>query len=490
MTNDDGFEHVTEAVALERAKNFRGSVVLDFDETLYLRNSTEDFLDTAAPGTIAKIVLSVLDALKPWKFIGGEETRDVYRVLLISVLFPWTWLLWKSRVKNLGNKYLNTDLRDALSHRDDLIIASIGFATIIRPLLDAMAIPYAQLSACRLLSPRDRISGKQELIRRDFGNEFLKTAMVVTDSRADADVLRAAGEGLLVKWPNANYRFAHADVYLPFQYLSLVKRPGQRYLWRSVIQDDLAFWLLATVPVAALPVWHTVGTPLLLISFWAIYETGYVDNDRVAERYEKDPRLSDAYFTKPTPTPTWQPWIWAGVTGWIGLALTAGGTWPQPEAMASWAILLLAISLVFRAYNRIAKPLRVLVYPILQAFRVGAIAAVAAVAPIAVGCLCAAVASAWIGYIAYRQRRDNTWPDLPLATLRLVATVIFSVLLLAALGLTTFNLVMTAILVSWMAVRARNEISELLDADSRGNAALISSGQGPAQPNQDESRAT
>ena len=33
----------------------RGPVIVDFDETLYLRNSTEDFLDSARPGWLAKI---------------------------------------------------------------------------------------------------------------------------------------------------------------------------------------------------------------------------------------------------------------------------------------------------------------------------------------------------------------------------------------------------------------------------------------------------
>ena len=53
-----------------------------------------------------------------------------------------------------------------------------------------------------------------------------------------------------------------------------------------------------------------MGLLALLISFWAIYECGCVDNDWVASQYESHPMLTDT-FRKKIATPPLQPWIWA-----------------------------------------------------------------------------------------------------------------------------------------------------------------------------------
>lgn len=70
--------------ALEALVNHDGPLLLDLDETAYLRNSTEDFLDTASPGLPALLLLRLLDAIRPWRWTGGEATRDVWRVQLLA----------------------------------------------------------------------------------------------------------------------------------------------------------------------------------------------------------------------------------------------------------------------------------------------------------------------------------------------------------------------------------------------------------------------
>jgi nitrogen fixation-related uncharacterized protein len=45
--------------------------------------------------------------------------------------------------------------------------------------------------------------------------------------------------------------------------------------------------VLCSILHAPSPVTHVIGLLALLISFWAIYERGYVDNDR-ALHHEKD----------------------------------------------------------------------------------------------------------------------------------------------------------------------------------------------------------
>ena len=106
-----------------------GPILLDLDETLYLGNSTEDFLDTARPGLLALLLMRMLDVVKPWRWTGGEATRDVWRVRLVSAFLPGTERFWKRRVGDLAARFANVPLRTALKARGrPLIVATDGFA--------------------------------------------------------------------------------------------------------------------------------------------------------------------------------------------------------------------------------------------------------------------------------------------------------------------------------------------------------------------------
>src|SRR5215468_910271 len=72
------------AAALAAVRAHDGPVIVDLDETLYLYNSTEDFIDCAWPGLLALLLLRLLDVLKPWRLTGGIDTRDTWRVCAIS----------------------------------------------------------------------------------------------------------------------------------------------------------------------------------------------------------------------------------------------------------------------------------------------------------------------------------------------------------------------------------------------------------------------
>jgi hypothetical protein len=54
-----------------RPSAHEGPLLVDFHETLYLRNSTEDFIDSARPGLLALLLLRALDVLKQWRLTGG-----------------------------------------------------------------------------------------------------------------------------------------------------------------------------------------------------------------------------------------------------------------------------------------------------------------------------------------------------------------------------------------------------------------------------------
>ena len=141
-----------------------------------------------------------------------------------------------------------------------------------------------------------------------LGPAAIRDALVLTDSAQDLALLEACRRPLRAVWPEARFREGLSGVYLPGLYLTRIKRPGERYVIRAILQEDFAFWVLATVGLAAVPVAHVLGLLFLLGSFWAIYERGYVDNDQIAARFEARPKLSAAFAGSDVVTPRWQPW--------------------------------------------------------------------------------------------------------------------------------------------------------------------------------------
>src|SRR5258707_10084863 len=76
--------------ALAAVRTHQGPLLVDVDETLYLRNSTQDFIDCAWPGLLTLLLLRVLDVLKPCRLTGGIPTRDTWRASVLYILFSRT----------------------------------------------------------------------------------------------------------------------------------------------------------------------------------------------------------------------------------------------------------------------------------------------------------------------------------------------------------------------------------------------------------------
>jgi nitrogen fixation-related uncharacterized protein len=282
--------------ALEALSHHDGTLLLDLDETAYLSNSTEDFLDSASPGLAALLLLRLLDAIRPWRWTGGEVTRDLWRIRLVGTFIPWIWILWRRRVKSLAAQFANQPLLDAVARRTGpTLFVSAGFQPIVAPLIAALGFPEARIVASRLSTTEDRLRGKFATALDALGEETVAKSMVLTDSLEDLPLLNWCARPLWTVWEDARYRPALSRIYVPGQYLTHVKRPGQRYILRGIFLEDFALWVLCSILHAPSPVTHVIGLLALLISFWAIYEGGYVDNDRVAHRHEKDPKLSDNF---------------------------------------------------------------------------------------------------------------------------------------------------------------------------------------------------
>lgn len=451
--------------AIEAILRHRGPVLLDLDETLYLRNSTEDFIDSARPALLALVVMRILDCIEPWRWTGGVETRDVWRVRCIIALFPWTRGFWKSRVRVLAATAANMPLIDAVRKRASLancsppIITTLGFQSIVTPLVAALGLPpQIRIVAARLSTFADRRGGKLRLVVAALGNETVRRSLVLTDSKQDAALLSACARPLRTVWPQARFRPALSGLYLPGQYLTQVKRPGERYITRGILLEDFALWVLSSIMLAAHPVQHFIALLFLLLSFWAIYECGYVDNDRVAVRFEHDPKLSNAFRNGLAVTPRWTPWLWALVSGAIGVGILRGFGRDAIAGFGAWSAVLVATYGAFALYNRFDKTTRIWLYSGLQVARSAAFVALVPINLIGAIAIGAHVLAKWVPYYIYRAA-GKVWPDAPHFMTRLLFFVVLTVLIAVATGFTSLWTWSTAALLAWNLLRARHELA-------------------------------
>ena len=457
-------QEVTPDPAIQAILTHRGPVLLDLDETLYLRNSTEDFIDSARPALLALIAMRLLDFIEPWRWTGGAETRDVWRVCCIFALFPWTRRLWQARVRVLAASAANTPLIDAVKERYRMtnghapIIATLGFQPIVTPLVVALGLPpEIRIVSARVTTFADRRGGKLRLVVAALGNETVRRALVLTDSTHDEALLSACARPLQTVWPRAHFRPAFSDLYLPGQYLAQVKRPGEHYIARGILQEDFALWVLSSIALAADPARHVVGLLFLLLSFWAIYECGYVDNDRVALRLEHDPKLSSAFRDGLTATPRFTPWIWALGGGAAGVAILRGVGRDAVIGFGVWCVVLAATYGAFALYNRFDKTTRIWLYSCLQMARSGAFVVVVPINLIGAIAIGAHVLAKWVPYYIYRAA-GKVWPEAPHFMTRLLFFAVLTVVIGLATGVDALWTWSTAALLGWNLFRARHEL--------------------------------
>jgi hypothetical protein len=459
----------TPDAALGTVGAWQGPLVLDLDETLYLRNSTEDFLDCAWPGVLGLLVLRVLDGLKPWRLTGGVDTRDNWRVCAIATLLPWTRWRWRTKLPFFAENYVNRELKAAVRARGEpAIILTIGFKSIVTPLITAMGFADAKVIAVRAHSFADRRNGKMSMAARELGPETVARCLFVTDSVNDLEVLRNCARPVRTLWPWARYHRALSDVYFPGEYISSIKRPGEHYILRGILQEDFAFWLLSSIGLAIDPFTHVAGLLLLLISFWAIYERGYVDNDLAAARYENDPTLSATFGRLRVATPVVKPWIYALLAGAAGVAALHHERAAFILHFGLWVTVLILTYACFWFYNRLDKATRVWLYPLLQFARSAAFTVVVPIEPVGVAALGAQMLSRWMSYQVYRlNNKGAVWPNVRPELARLISFLLLSLTMVCAFGPSVLLTWGTLAMLLWNVFRARRDAYAVLKSARR-----------------------
>lgn len=207
-------------------------IILDFDETLLLRNSTAEYINSFRPRLIGFVLVILLKRLRPWSWLpqpfGGDKTRDWYLVIIPTILLPWTLLFWRQRAKKLAEDYSNTEIISAVDSntKATIIIASLGFNSIINPILQHVPMRSDLLVGCRFWQGAgDRNQGKLKMMQEVLSDSEIKSAILVTDSEDDLPLLQVVEQPCLVLWSKAKY----VDPYQDFWLYSLAKKLKNRF---------------------------------------------------------------------------------------------------------------------------------------------------------------------------------------------------------------------------------------------------------------------
>jgi len=452
--------------ALDAIAKHTGLVLVDLDETLYLRNSTEDFIGSAWPAPLAFLLMKVLEVLQPWRVTGGAKTRDVWRVAIIGLLFPWTFWTWRLAAKRLAHDATNLPLLDCFKTvSQPKAIVTLGFRPIVSPLVAAMGMGDIRLVAMRPWRFRDRLEGKMRLTVHELGKADVQAALLVTDSVDDLDLLEACARPFRVIWPAARFHEAFSNAYIPGLYTIRIKR-GKGHIFHSILKEDFALWVLASLALASNPVTHIIGLALLSFSFWTIYECGYVDNDRVAASHEEDPVLASAFFDRPVRTSDSQAWIWAIASGALALVVLRSPGVPAATDFLAWYGLLLIMHYWYRVYNRLDKSTRVWLFGGLQMFRAAAPIVLVPMTLVGILAVFSHALARWLPYYVYRRNRQ-AYDDGDAPVTKMYFFGFMFLLLGWVIGWSALWSYTTVAILLWMVVLARRPLKAMWRAAHR-----------------------
>lgn len=440
--------------------------IVDFDGTLLLRNSTQLYLQTLRPRWIAAPLLSLLELVQPWRLLPGRDKtwlyRDWLRVLLLTLLLPWSPLLWRRASAKLARAHANSELLEAFASRQagTVIVATYGVRFIVAPLLRAMGCAWRlPVSASFLDGFRLRRLGKAEALHRVLGAETLRHAVLVTDSEDDGDVLRRCRNAYLL--PVSERSVALHSGYLPLQYMHHCKRQGENVILRTILFYDLFCLLLAYVPASGHKLLCALGLLLFQLAFWTIYELGNWENDCLGQRYEDQPHVPvgfDRWSHRVRPR---QAWVWACVLAALCAACLAPMA-AAPLLFAGLFLYLAAARLCYALYNRIDPKSRAFVYPFMQAGKGVALAVLLPAAPAGFLLLTSVLLVRQVRYVAYRYGRTREALKIPVNLYILICFLFLCLVLSALAPIASASFWLTAaLIVVWHLQRGRRELLSL-----------------------------
>ena len=437
-------------------------IILDFDHTLFLGNSTERFLDSLRPRLLAFVLVVCSDwVVQILTWLGRcryDDQRDFARVLVCSRLMPWGRVHWRKHAHAEAVGLANKVLLDNIPTDRPVVVVSYGFHPIIAPLLEGMGLGNATLIASRPESPRLnlRTAGKRRTLETYVPQEEWGGALFITDSEDDQELIDAIPHSHLIQW-KSDASPAFQGLYVPMRYTVQGKYPNSRYFTYQILFEDFALLLLAYAFA-----WdYALALGYLFASLYCIYEIGYYDNDHRAIAYETDPVVSNASRMFPS-HPRIKPWLFALGFALIGICFAHPPAWGDPFAiivhltvhLGVWTWVLLLVYGVFWVFNRLEPERRILVFPILHVLKTCSYVLFVPLTTLGAMLVAAQVLSISANYTVYRLGKDvdrvnrHAW--------RMIAFIVFTGAYLVMTGANLASLGYTRLMVIllWCLIRS------------------------------------
>ncbi|HVU38134.1 MAG TPA: HAD family hydrolase [Opitutales bacterium] len=368
------------------------TLIIDFDHTLLLGNSTELFIDHARPRGWAWFLSKLGQATARRLFANPVQYncwRDFFRVSFVLVGLPWSYWRWKTIAPAIGTQRLNQPLYAALQEREDatVIIASLGFRQVLLPLLPARPKSF-HLIASSLEFPPTNLRRQGKVAAIEDRQISWDVTLTVTDSVEDLALINRSAKGYQVEWG--------AEPLLPPAYFPLRFTAEGKFSFKNLVRHHLLIDGLVVL-LAYVDGLHSV--PLLFLAYFSlftIYEVGYYENDFRAAGIEDVPWVAPDSGKFKDYSIYRSAWIWAS-----GMLLAMGAAYSWLAALR-WLGLLLILRAVFYVYNRLRPAYRVPLYIVLQGVKYFGYALL--LIPSGIG-LCLVAAQAFrqcLSYVLYR----------------------------------------------------------------------------------------
>ena len=460
-------------------------VFVDFDYSLFLSNSTEEFIGSARPAFLAVLLLKILAILRPWFLLSRDRGyflwRDAIRVWTILIFMPWTLLLFKRAARKIFERHVNRELGNRLqeSQKTEVIVISFGFAFIIRELIADSPFARSKLVASSIWHPTAlRQQGKLAYLKASSAPVDPETDIVITDSdEDDADLLARFKNAFHVNWPNVKTGTVHEGIYVPFYYLAMIKRSPEFFV-KSTLLEEYPIFVLAFLLYQPLQWEFVISGSLLFLAFLTVYEIGYHENDHIGVRYEQTPKLSAEFFQQKAYRVEPYAWYWmVALTASaifildqeqvemllkrIGIAETHSVLFGDAVLIGLWVLVAILARLNFLVFNHVPLAWRIFVFFPLHLFKYFSPAVIFSLQPAGLALLSAQVVRTWSAYAIRRSGGDPEFSATQLIRL------MFLVFLLISFGLLTsfesiFSSWQTWVIIAWCIVRAIPEMKRKL----------------------------
>ncbi len=384
-------------------KSEHNNVFYDFDNTLFLDNSTNLYFNTIRPRWLVLIIFSIVNFIFDRFKINRFVWEDYIKTIIGVYLFPIAYLKWKfSTSKYFAKELLNKELlKNNFANGKKLIVISFGHKEIIQPILKHMGIgDYVLISSKVSLIPHNiRKKGKLHYINKYLNQDDKEKALFVTDSKDDRELLEYFHNSFLIVWRKQTPVSFH-NIYVPLKYTAGCKYNVKDILWNQHIGEDFIILLFAYSIFMPLDIFALF---MLFLSFFAVYEIGYYENDFKAIKNEANPSLSgkqSEYLDYPIYS---GGFIWALITSAIGILYFSTDFLVD---YLSWLGILIGLFFTFRLFNNLKPDNRIYIFPFLQIFKTFSYTLVLKINPIGMVLLFAQVMRQTTNYHIYRMGGD------------------------------------------------------------------------------------